>query len=118
MVLIGNIIQFFTCNTLKIGANTLWNVCNSQGIYGCVSNCIPQITEVNRLIRRPKDWACAEFPFLSFSHKLEMNVRKEIAMSTIAFAVILLIRAILPITVLIALGEWVRRREAHYWLPK
>jgi hypothetical protein len=71
-----------------------------------------------RLIRRPKDWACAGFPFLSFSHKLSRNVRKEIAMSTIAFAVILLIRVILPIAVLIALGEWVHRGEAHYWLPK
>jgi hypothetical protein len=47
-----------------------------------------------------------------------MNVRKEIAMSTIAFSVILLLRAILPIGLLIALGEWVRHREARYWLPK
>lgn len=39
-------------------------------------------------------------------------------MSTIAFAVILLVRAILPITVLLALGEWMRRREANYWLQK
>jgi hypothetical protein len=39
-------------------------------------------------------------------------------MSTIVFAVILLIRAILPVAVLIALGEWVHRREVHYWLPK
>jgi hypothetical protein len=39
-------------------------------------------------------------------------------MSTIAFAVILLIRIILPFSLLIALGEWVRRREANYWLSK
>jgi hypothetical protein len=68
----------------------------------------------HRQIRRPKDWACAEFPFLSFSHKLGMNVRKENAM-TIAFALILLIRIILPLGLLLALGEWVRRREANYW---
>lgn len=37
-------------------------------------------------------------------------------MSTIAFAVILLIRLILPFSLLLALGEWVRRREANYWL--
>ena len=70
-----------------------------------------------RLICRSKDWACAEFPFLSFSHKLRMNVRKEIAM-TLAFATILFIRLILPIVLLILLGEWVRRREAHYWLGR
>lgn len=39
-------------------------------------------------------------------------------MSTIAFAVILVVRAILPITVLLALGEWMRHREANYWLQK
>jgi len=37
-------------------------------------------------------------------------------MSTIAIAVILLIRIIVPLSVLIALGEWIRRREANYWL--
>ena len=85
---------------------------------GYVSDSIPQTGRKNRLVRRPKDWACTEFPFLSFSHKLDMSVRKEIAMNTIAFALILLIRAILPIAILIALGEWVHRREAYYWLPK
>lgn len=34
---------------------------------------------------------------------------------TIAFALILLIRIILPLVLLLALGEWVRRREANYW---
>ena len=68
-----------------------------------------------RLICRCKDWSCAEFPFLSFSHKLGVNVRKENSMSTIAFAVILLIRVILPVSILIALGEWIHRREANYW---
>jgi hypothetical protein len=37
---------------------------------------------------------------------------------TLAFATILLIRLILPIVLLITLGEWVHRREANYWLPK
>ena len=36
-------------------------------------------------------------------------------MSTIALAVILLIRVILPFSILIVLGEWIRRREANYW---
>jgi hypothetical protein len=34
---------------------------------------------------------------------------------TIAFLVILLIRIILPLCLLLALGEWVHRREANYW---
>jgi hypothetical protein len=37
---------------------------------------------------------------------------------TIAFAVILLLRIILPLALLLALGEWVRRREANYWLRR
>jgi hypothetical protein len=37
---------------------------------------------------------------------------------TIAFAVILLIRIILPLGLLLTLGEWVHRREANYWLRK
>jgi hypothetical protein len=37
---------------------------------------------------------------------------------TIAFAVILLIRIILPLALLLSLGEWVHRREAKYWLRR
>jgi hypothetical protein len=37
-------------------------------------------------------------------------------MSTIAIAVVLLIRLVLPVTLLIALGEWFHRREEKYWL--
>ncbi len=36
-------------------------------------------------------------------------------MNTIALVAILLVRLILPASLLIALGEWVRRREANYW---
>ena len=39
-------------------------------------------------------------------------------MSTVAIAVIFLIRMILPFILLIALGEWIRRREANYWLRR
>lgn len=39
-------------------------------------------------------------------------------MSTIALAAIFLIRVVVPISVLLALGEWFRRREANYWLHK
>lgn len=39
-------------------------------------------------------------------------------MSTIALTAILLVRVIVPASLLIALGEWVRRREANYWLRK
>jgi hypothetical protein len=36
-------------------------------------------------------------------------------MSTIALVFLLLIRIILPLILLVALGEWMRRREADYW---
>lgn len=39
-------------------------------------------------------------------------------MSTIAIAVIFLIRVILPVGILLTFGEWLRRREANYWLHK
>lgn len=39
-------------------------------------------------------------------------------MDTIVLATILLIRVIIPISVLLALGEWLRRREANYWLHR
>jgi len=41
--------------------------------------------------------------------------RKEYAMNTIALALILLVRVVVPFSILIALGEWIRRREANYW---
>lgn len=39
-------------------------------------------------------------------------------MSTIALAAILLIRVVLPVGLLLALGEWIRRRETNYWSHK
>ena len=39
-------------------------------------------------------------------------------MNTIALAAFLLIRIIVPATILIVFGEWMRRREANYWSRK
>lgn len=39
-------------------------------------------------------------------------------MSAITLAILFLLRIILPLGILLALGEWIRQREAHYWLPK
>ena len=39
-------------------------------------------------------------------------------MSVLAFVAILLIRVILPISLLISIGEWVRHREADYWVHR
>lgn len=39
-------------------------------------------------------------------------------MNTIALVVLFLLRIILPVSLLIAVGEWIRRREANYWLHK
>jgi hypothetical protein len=37
-------------------------------------------------------------------------------MSAIAVALFILIRVLIPFGLLIAAGEWVRRREIRYWL--
>ena len=36
-------------------------------------------------------------------------------MSAIAFTLFILIRVFLPVGLLLAIGEWVRRRESQYW---
>jgi hypothetical protein len=37
-------------------------------------------------------------------------------MNAIAIALFLLVRVLVPVTLLISLGEWVRRHETNYWL--
>lgn len=39
-------------------------------------------------------------------------------MNTIAIIILLSLRVLIPLSVLIAFGEWVRRREKRYWLHK
>ncbi len=39
-------------------------------------------------------------------------------MNAIALAIFLLIRVIVPFGLLIAFGEWMRRREADYWFRR
>ena len=39
-------------------------------------------------------------------------------MNAIALAIFLLIRVIVPFGLLIAFGEWIRRREASYWFRR
>jgi len=36
-------------------------------------------------------------------------------MNTIAIAILLLIRVIIPVAILVSVGEWVRKHEANYW---
>ena len=36
-------------------------------------------------------------------------------MSVIALALFILVRVLIPFGLLIALGEWVRRRDIRYW---
>lgn len=36
-------------------------------------------------------------------------------MSTIAIALFILIRVVIPFGLLITFGEWMRRREINYW---
>lgn len=35
---------------------------------------------------------------------------------TATFALLFLVRVLVPIALLLVLGEWVRRREIRYWL--
>jgi hypothetical protein len=37
-------------------------------------------------------------------------------MTTIALTIILIVRVLVPLAILLTLGEWVRRREKNYWL--
>lgn len=39
-------------------------------------------------------------------------------MNALVLTALLLVRIILPVSLLFAIGEWVRRREANYWFPK
>jgi hypothetical protein len=39
-------------------------------------------------------------------------------MTTITFALLILVRVLIPAALLLGFGEWVRRREARYWLQK
>jgi hypothetical protein len=47
-----------------------------------------------------------------------MDKRKENVMNTIALAMLFTVRVIIPLTLLLTLGEWVRRHEKNYWLHK
>jgi hypothetical protein len=37
-------------------------------------------------------------------------------MNTIALTLILIVRVLVPVTLLFSLGEWIQRREKNYWL--
>lgn len=37
-------------------------------------------------------------------------------MNTIALIVLLSLRVLIPFSILITIGEWIRRREKRYWL--
>lgn len=37
-------------------------------------------------------------------------------MNAIALALILFVRVLVPLAILLMLGEWAKRREANYWL--
>ncbi len=39
-------------------------------------------------------------------------------MNALVLIAFLLVRIAIPISLLIAIGEWIRRREANYWLQK
>ena len=82
---------------------------------GCGSVNYPLASPMHRMNRQSKDWSSTEFHFSSISHTLGVKVQKENPMSTIAIALFLFVRVVIPFGLLIAIGEWVRRREINYW---
>jgi hypothetical protein len=61
----------------------------------------------------------SEFTSGSYRPKLKANLGKEVAMVGLEVVIILLfVRIILPIGLIMLVGEWVHRREAEYWLNK
>ena len=75
----------------------------------------PRTRPKGGLIRRVKDWSSTEFIFSSTSHTLGADERKEYAMNAIAITIIFLIRVVVPLVILLTLGEWMRRRDVNYW---
>ena len=69
-------------------------------------------------MRPSKDYLFTRFIYPSIYPTLSMDKRKENVMNTIALAILFTVRVIIPLTVLLALGEWVKRREKNYWLHK
>jgi FtsZ-interacting cell division protein ZipA len=45
-----------------------------------------------------------------------MIEKKEHPMNVIALSIILIVRVLIPLTILLTLGEWAQRREKNYWL--
>ena len=37
-------------------------------------------------------------------------------MNAIALGIILIVRVLVPVSILISIGEWIQRREKNYWL--
>jgi hypothetical protein len=50
------------------------------------------------------------------SHTLSTVDRKEDRMNTIALTLLLLVRVLIPLAILLTLGEWSHRHEKNYWL--
>jgi hypothetical protein len=45
-----------------------------------------------------------------------MQIKKGDAMNALALALIFLVRVLIPLTLLLTVGEWLHRREKNYWL--
>lgn len=39
-------------------------------------------------------------------------------MTTVTFGLFILVRVLIPLALLVGLGEWVRHRENRYWLHR
>jgi len=64
----------------------------------------------------PKDYLSTRFLFTSITRTLGIVERKEHPMNVIALTIIFIVRVLVPLTILLTLGEWVQHREKNYWL--
>lgn len=93
-----------TPHTRDLGKGNAW-VWNPNTAHG--TRPVVVDSRIQRLVIRPISF------LIHFSYT--EDEKKENAMNTIALALILLARIVVPFSVLIALGEWIRRREINYW---
>ena len=93
-----------TPHARDLGESNAW-VWNPNPSHGTSPGVVD--SPIQRLVIRPISF------LIHFSYT--ENEKKENAMNTIALALILLVRVIVPFSILIAIGEWVRRREINYW---
>jgi hypothetical protein len=106
------------CAGFQLLSSILWAEDRSCDL--CAPLCLGKLShaEIQKKEKCPyQDRTVTEFTLFSSSLKLRWKVdEKENAMfGTEVIVVLMLIRILLPLGMLLWIGEWVRRRETRYW---